>query len=176
VFETGGARVASIEPARDLAAAVAASGEVTVEGWFAPSELPQEGPARVLTVSAGPDPDEVNVHLGIEDRAVSFRVRTDCDLFNWTRTGDVLTVDVMHHVVASYLPGEVTIWVDGTLVTRERTAVGLPDDWDPAVHLHLGDEATADRPFLGTVGRVAVYDRVLTAAEVSTRFEAGPGG
>jgi hypothetical protein len=173
-FEAGGALVASVAPAGDLASAVAVSDEVTVEAWFAPSELPQEGPARVLTVSGGPAPDEVNVHLGVEDRGVSFRVRTDCDLFNWTRTGDVLSEAAMHHVVATYRPGEVAIWVDGALETADRTPVGLLDDWDPTVHLYLGDEATADRPFLGTIRQAAVYDRALTEAEVVARYEVGP--
>ena len=176
VFEAEGAMVRSIRPAGDFAAAVGASGEVTVEAWFAPSVLPQEGPARVLTVSGGAEPDEVNVHLGIEDRGVSFRIRTDCDLYNWTRTSDVLTEGVMHHVVASYRPGEVTIWVDGALVTSERTPVGLPDDWHPFLPLYLGDEATADRPFLGTIRQAAIYDRALTDAEVRDRLGARPEG
>jgi hypothetical protein len=176
VFEAGGAMVGSTRPAGDLAGAVAASDEVTVEAWFAPSELPQEGPARVLTVSEGTAPDDVNVHLGIEERGVSFRVRTDCDFFNWTRTGGVLDEGVMHHVVASYRPGEMTIWVDGALATTDRTPVGVTDDWDPTAHLYLGDEATADRPFLGTIRRAAVYDRVLTGPEVAARYEVGATG
>jgi hypothetical protein len=175
-FVAGGAMVGSTGPASDLAGAVAASGEVTVEVWLAPSELPQEGPARILTVSEGAEPEEVNLHLGIEDRSVSFRVRTDCDFFNWTRTGDVLDEDVMHHVVASYRPGEVRIWVDGALATADRTPVGVTDDWDGTWHLYLGDEATADRPFLGTIRMAAVYDRVLSDAEVAAHFEAGPAG
>jgi hypothetical protein len=52
----------------------------------------------------------------------------------------------------------------------------VTDDWDSTWHLYLGDEATADRPFLGTIRMAAVYDRVLSDAEVAAHFEAGPAG
>lgn len=159
--------VRSDATAAALTNAVIATDEVSVEVSFTAGELPQTGPARLATISDGTDFGETNVHVGIEGRAISWRVRTDCDHFNSTFSGHVLEAGRPVHVVATYRPGRATIFVDGEQVTSVPTQVGYLDTWDPDVRLHLGDEATADRRFDGTVWEVALYDRALGPDEVA---------
>jgi hypothetical protein len=46
--------------------------------------------------------------------------------------------------------------------------------WDPSYPLLIGNEATLDRPWLGKIFFVALYDRVLTADEIESAFRRGP--
>jgi hypothetical protein len=101
-------------------------------------------------------------------------VATDCDFFNWTVSDDVLSAGELSHVVATYRPGEIVIFVDGEAVVTEAVPVGLLDDWDPSSRLHLGDEASGDRTFTGTIDDVAIYARALSADVAADQFEAGP--
>ncbi len=48
------------------------------------------------------------------------------------------------------------------------------DGWQPDYPLLIGNEATLDRPWLGKVFSLALYDRAVTAQEIASAFEAGP--
>jgi VanZ family protein len=48
------------------------------------------------------------------------------------------------------------------------------DDWDPDYHFAIGNEITLDRPWLGRLSSVSLYNRALSAEEISFAFRAGP--
>ncbi len=48
------------------------------------------------------------------------------------------------------------------------------EGWDPTYHLLIGNEATLDRPWLGKIFILALYDRVLRPDEIESAFQAGP--
>jgi hypothetical protein len=48
------------------------------------------------------------------------------------------------------------------------------DSWDPDYLFLLGNETTLNRPWLGKLFFVGLYDRALTAAEVRSQFQEGP--
>ena len=52
--------------------------------------------------------------------------------------------------------------------------VGDFSDWDPSYHLNVVNDQTRDRPWLGTLYLIAIYDRDLGADEVAQNFAAGP--
>ncbi len=55
--------------------------------------------------------------------------------------------------------------------------VGAPQDlkgWDPDFPLLVGNEATFNRPWLGKIFFLALYDRVLSQKEIETLFDLGP--
>jgi len=60
---------------------------------------------------------------------------------------------------------------------RPRIVTGrIADDlsnWDASHRLALGNELTGDRPWLGNLYYVAVYDRPLDAEEVPARCSTG---
>jgi len=47
-------------------------------------------------------------------------------------------------------------------------------NWDRRFTFQLGNEATLDRPWLGKIYLVAIYDRALAADEILSNFNAGP--
>jgi hypothetical protein len=47
-------------------------------------------------------------------------------------------------------------------------------NWSSSHRLILGSVYGADRPWLGTYHLVAIYDRALTPAEITTNYKAGP--
>lgn len=71
--------------------------------------------------------------------------------------------------------GKASLFIDGKEVAH-RTVSGNPDNWEDGFRLGLANELTKDRPWLGSLYRVAVYDRVLEAGDVTRRFEAGVKG
>ncbi len=55
--------------------------------------------------------------------------------------------------------------------------VGAPQGlkgWDPDFPLLVGNEATFNRPWLGKIFFLALYDRVLSQKEIETLFDLGP--
>jgi hypothetical protein len=169
-FSGDAPHVRSDEPGTVLSTAVAATDEVTVEVKFTAATLPQTGPVRLVTMSQGPEYGEANVHIGIEGRAISFRVRTDCDDFNWTLSDDVLLAGSRSHVVATYRPGIIAIFVNGLQVVSEAVPRGFLDSWNAGMRLHVADEATADRSFAGTIEEIALYDRAASPADIRILF------
>jgi len=47
-------------------------------------------------------------------------------------------------------------------------------NWNAKLHLLIGNEGTLDRPWLGEIYLVAIYNRALNDEEVYTNFTAGP--
>ena len=162
------------DEAENFVERVRSSDEVSVEVWFSLDHLPQSGPARVMTLSDGTSPGEMNLHVGVEDYGVSFRIMTDCDDFNWIIAEDVLRAGQLHHVVATHRPGEIVVAVDGEVVSRARVRAGVLDGWDGSFPLVLGDEATGGRPMEGTIRRVALYDRAMSPDQITRAHAAGP--
>ena len=113
------------------------------------------------------------MHLGQELGALSVRLRASCGEFNWTTVDRVFTRrNRLEHLVVTYADGVQRIYVQGRLVDATRFA-GRLTGWDRRYPLVVGNEATRDRPFLGDVSLVAVYDRALSASEVAANAAAG---
>jgi concanavalin A-like lectin/glucanase superfamily protein len=141
-------------------------GELTLEAWVRSGDLAQRGPARIATVSEGIERDQVSVHLGVEGRALSVRLRASCG-FNWWTVPDAFTSRAAPVHVAVTFAGRVQrTYVQGRLVQGVRLD-GRLGRWEPEYPLVVGNEATMDRPLYGDVLLVAAYDRALSAAEVA---------
>jgi VanZ family protein len=69
--------------------------------------------------------------------------------------------------LAGYLGGLVGLFLCAALPQRLA-------GWNPHYPLVIGDETTGNRPWLGKVFLVGLYDRALKAAEVLSQFQAGP--
>jgi VanZ family protein len=170
IFDGEPHRTRSQRSATEVSAALEASDAASIEAWFVAASLPQSGPVRLATISEGTHLGEANVHLGIEGHSVTFRIATDCDEFNQTSSDEELRAGVLHHVVATYRPGVVEIFVDGELAVSDTVQYGHLRDWDLTRRLYIADEATADRTFAGTIRYVAVHDRALTSADVARLY------
>ena len=170
-FPSGGL-IRSAEPAQALRDRIVASGSFTVEVRLTPSRTRQIGPARIVGMSDGPF--RRNFTLAQEGRDLIFRLRTsETDrngLTSEVALDDVFRAGEERHLVVTYRPSTVEFFVDG----RRRAAVAGPggrlDAWDAGYPLLLGNERSGDRPWLGTIEQVAIYERVLSEAEVLHRY------
>jgi hypothetical protein len=162
-LELDGGAAKSASPAATVVRAARASGEVTILARVRPARLDQSGPARIVTISNGPGYGQVNAHLGQDGRSLSVRIRVTCGDFNWTTVPDVFTStrDVVG-VAVTFGDDTERVYVDGEPVAAWRMR-GTLRNWDPSFPLVVGNEATLDRPFVGDVFDVQVYDRALTA-------------
>ncbi len=100
--------------AEALTSSISESGRFSVEVWFRPSDLKQNGPARIVTLST--DPWHRNFTLGQERKRLVFRVRNRISGQNGTRyqleTGGILRPG-LRHVVVAYDRGVSALFLDG---------------------------------------------------------------
>jgi len=171
---SGTSRLRSIESARVLNAAIQKSGAVTVEVWLRPADVNQSGPARIVTLSR--DPGVRNLTLGQDGHRFDVRLRTQSTSENGIpslSTPDQTVTTTLTHVVYTHdQGGQTSLYVNGKQVAS-RVIPGDLSGWAQDYHLILGNEATGDRPWQGDLHLVALFDRMLSAAEVLQNYEAG---
>jgi hypothetical protein len=168
--------VAESGAARKVTEAVEASGELTVEAWVRTGDLDQTGPARIVSISDGTQYHQVNVHLGQEGSDLSVRLRTTCGDFTAATVPKVFrsTSEVLH-VAATFADGVERVYVQGKNVGAWRLD-GRIDKWDPTFPLLVGNEATRDRPFDGSVFGVTLSDQAWSSADIARAAETPPTG
>lgn len=158
------------------------SNEVTLEVWISPDNLIQDGPARLLTVSAGATLRNCTLGQGLWDEqpSDSFNCRlrtTETDLDGMpmlTTDANAAHMGLTHVVYTRGGDSVADIYVDGQAVAQ--TSVGGDfSNWSDDYRLALANEIGADRPWLGRLHLAAVYDRALDAGEVYRNYIAGTG-
>jgi hypothetical protein len=149
--------------------------EITLEAWIEPANTSQEGPARIVSLSY--DSLQRNFTLGQEAGAYDMRLRTTGTSENGvpslvTSSGAVGTV-LSHVVYTRSAAGTTRFFLNGAEVGSVNTG-GDFSNWNETYRLILGNEETRDRPWLGAIHLVAVYNRALSGAEVIQNYSAGP--
>jgi hypothetical protein len=112
----GSILIRSTGPAHAICKAILASRAFTVETEIASSDLSQDGPARIITISS--DSSQRNLTLGEQKGDLVLRVRTPVNGLN----GGLVQLQSRHkalsggwhHIAASYAQGEAKLFVDGT--------------------------------------------------------------
>lgn len=174
--------VRAAEPGGKVFDACTASNAITIEAWVTPADAKQDGPARIVTLSA--DPSNRNFTLGQAAADVALRLRTststDANGAPHLLATSVIEPRTMHLVaVWDALSQSRRIYRDGVEVSSDVRDGDL-STWDAAFVLALSNEIDylvpeSDRTWLGTLHLVAIYDRALDRDEVRRNFEAGPG-
>jgi hypothetical protein len=157
----GGRWVAPTEAGQRLAAAVERTGAVSLELTLTPRELP-EGEARVVAAFArGSSPQLL---LGQRGRDLILRISTseqrDAPPIRLAR----LAAGQARHVVVSYSPASLRVWIDGETVEPEAGPRGHLNRWRPAA-LSFGALPNGSAPWRGTIEGVAIWARALEEAE-----------
>jgi hypothetical protein len=160
--------------ARRLSAAIKATNELTVEAWLKPLEVGQGGPARIVSLSV--DPGHRNFTVGQDKSRYDFRVRTSKTDENGIPSTpgpeNALTTQLTHVAFERAANGTVRLFVDGKLAAS-NTAAGDLSNWSDEFQLSVANEVTGDRPWLGDLHLVAIYNRALTEQEIQQNFRAG---
>jgi len=177
---TNGRAQASTTTSRKLHDLITATGEYSIEAWVVPANVTQEGPARIISYSAGTTAR--NFTLGQTQYNYDFLQRNT----NTDANGDpaLSTADAdedlqatQQHVVASYDPvNGRRLYVNGNFTGDSDTvAGGSLIDWDDSFAFLLGNEVSGDRQWQGRLRLVAIHNRALTEAQIQQNFEAGVG-
>lgn len=167
-------KIQSQAPARKITSAIKRSNAITIEAWVKPANNKQNGPARIVTLSA--NASQRNLTLGQDGNRFEVRLRTTSTSSNGipavaTRANS-LTVSRLHVVYTRDAAGDARVYVNGKRETAKKVA-GKLSAWDDAYRLALTNELTGDRPWLGELHLVAIYDRALSEQEIRQNLKAG---
>ncbi len=172
---TGSTKAESAGSASKLYDALTDTDEMTLEVKFTPANITQNGPARIVSYSS--DGSNRNFTFGQNAEQYVQRLRTSSTSANGTpdiSSSDVLDDSTIQHVIVTFGDGALKTYRDGNLeVTAERSG---SFNWNSTYPFILANEQTKDRPWLGTLYRVAVYDRSLSAGQVNNVFNGNPPG
>ncbi len=159
---------------------IAASGEYSIEAWVAPANVTQEGPARIISYSAGTTAR--NFTLGQTQYNYDFMQRSSTTDANGepmlsTADADEDLQATLQHVVATFDPvNGRRIYVNGVFTDdMDPAPAGNLNDWDDTFAFVLGNEVSGDEQWQGTIRLVAIHDRAMTQEQVLQNFDAGVG-
>lgn len=177
---TNGKAQASTTTSKKLHDLITATGEYTIEAWVVPANVSQEGPARIVSYSAGTA--ERNFTLGQTQYNYNFLHRSTSTGANGDPSLSTADADedlqaTLQHMVATYDPARGRrIYVNATYTGDSDTAAGGSlIDWDDSFAFLLGNEVSSDRPWSGQLRLVAIHNRALTRQQIVQNFAAGVG-
>jgi len=163
---------------------ITATGEYSIEAWVVPANVTQEGPAGIVSYSAG----TTNRNFTLGQTLYNYNYLNRSSETNENGEADVSTDDAaeilqtsLQHVVATFSPTEGRkIFVNGMLVASESDNAdfvtgGTLGDWNDTYALVLGNEVSSDRLFAGTFRMVAIHNRALTQEQIVQNFDVGVG-
>ena len=158
---------------------IRATGEYSIEAWVVPNNVTQEM-SRIVTYSAGDAARNFTLEQNLYD--YDFRHRSDTTGLNGipalsTPAAAEVLQATLQHVVATYGPVEGRkIYVNGNLVTQpDPVATGSMAAWQDTFAFVLGNEASGDGLWQGTLRLVAIHNRELTQAQIVQNFDVGVG-
>ena len=169
----------STAASRKLHDLIKATGEYSIEAWVVPNNVSQEM-ARIVTYSAGDTARNFTLQQTLYD--YNFRHRAETTGLNGdpalsTPSADEVLQATLQHVVATYGPVDGRkIYVNGNLVSQtDPVTTGSLVDWQDTFALVLGNEASGDGLWQGTLRLVAIHNRELTEAQIVQNFDVGVG-
>jgi len=158
---------------------ITATGEYSIEAWVVPANVTQEGPAGIVSYSAG----TTNRNFTLGQTLYNYDFLNRSTLADQNGLPQVSTADAaeilqtsLQHVVATFSPTEGRkIFVNGELVASDGAAGGSLADWNDTYAFVIGNEVSSDRSFSGTFRMVAIHNRALTQEQVIQNFDVGVG-
>lgn len=149
---------------------------LTIEAWLLPTTLDQTGPARLFAISKSQW--AANILLGMggdhpnDDFCWSWRLRCE-ETPGWGRPTRLTKRGLMsegwtHLVLTVGEAGEEILYRNGTVLHRQRVR-GIFPLWDVDHLVRIGNEADADRPWLGRIALLSLHAGALDAATIAER-------
>jgi hypothetical protein len=131
---------------------------------------------RTIVWSAGRDSGDDSIQLRLEsDGRIGFFMENG--RFDVLLTSEeMLEENRWHHLVASWSPSTVDLFLDGRRVAWLRESLGLTSDILTDFRVGgVDNNQTGNPPFKGLVDEVAVWRRSLTDAEIEQQFRSARG-
>lgn len=155
--------IRSHAPAQKLYDVLTATDQFSIVAVVTPANVTQTGPANIVSYSHSPS--QRNATLGQSAQQFNARVRTTSTGADGLQSdsSNVLTTTEQQHLIIAYDGEQVRLYRDGEQVADDALVGEL--SWDSAWELLLGNERTGNRPWLGTLHRVAIYDAAFNLAQ-----------
>jgi hypothetical protein len=169
-------------PASKIRQACQASNELTIEAWITPANTTQDGPARIVSISAGANHRSATLGQGMWSgqpaTVYNTRLRTTATDLNGmplvVTPAGVAQTALQHVVYTRGTNNQARIYVNG-VQSSAATIGGTLANWDSTYRLALGNEFGVERPWLGDLHLVAIYPRALTGGQVAGLTAMGSG-
>jgi hypothetical protein len=107
----------------------------------------------------------------VPDDSILVTHRSDHTQLDAQRDG-IVSTKLTHVVYTRDQAGKAVLYVNGAVI-QSGDVRGDLSDWEDDFRLALGNELTGDRPWLGELYRVALYDRALDAGQIARLAKAG---
>lgn len=176
----GGKAQASVDSSKKLFELIKSTGEYSIETWVIPNNVTQEGPAPIISYSAGNNSHNFLLGQTLYDYNFLHRSSTTNTTglpAHSTPTADEVLQATLQHVVVTSNPVEGRkIYVNGSLINAtDPVQPGNLNDWDDTFAFVLGNDPASRNAWRGILRLVAIYNRAIPAAQVSTNFNANVG-
>jgi len=149
------------------------SKEFAIEIWFAPENLSQTGPARIVSMSS--DPLHRNFTIGQNGSDLAIRLRTsktDDNGMPELNTNKKVLSENKTHILVTYDGKVKKIYINGELYSESQELTGDFHNWGN-YPLIIGNELTGDRTWLGKVYMLAIYNKLLSNKDALYNYQAG---
>jgi len=155
------------------------SGEFSIEVWAIPANVTQEM-SRIVSYSGGTNARNFTLQQTLYN--YDFQLRSTETSLNGdpalsTPSADEVLQATLQHVIATYHPTDGRrIYVNGNLVSNtDPIPGGTLIDWQDTFAVILGNEASGDGLWQGTLRLAAIHRRALTQEQVTQNFDVGVG-
>ena len=170
--------ISSERPATKITKACRQSNEITLEAWIQPTNVTQDGPARIIGISGSKTQRNITLGQGMHGNRPAdlymARLRTTQTSTNGlpavVSPPGTASSNLTHLVYTRGKDKRAILYING----QDRGILDIGGDfsnWDETMPLLLGDEVSEDRPWLGLLHLCAVYSRALSPAEVLHNYE-----
>lgn len=132
----------------------------SIEMWFVAELINTR--ALVARDAAGDNANDLRAAIGSNGRVV-FQIGEDLV----ESAGDIVTPGRPSHVVMTFGPNGMKLFVDGELVDQNEAAVSLEGNTEPFEVGLFSAEPGPVKPFDGLIDEVAIYSQELTAEQVA---------
>ncbi|HQV32367.1 MAG TPA: putative Ig domain-containing protein, partial [Calditrichia bacterium] len=133
--------------------------------------------ARLISKATGVLDDEHNWMISTYDggSALRFRLKVDGSTRTLISNTGVLSLNTWHHVAVTYDGSQMRIFRDGTQVANQSASGAI--DVSPSVPAAIGNQpaGAGNEPFDGLLDEVRIYNRALSAAEITALFNGTTG-
>ncbi len=166
--------IRSLAPPQRFYDALVTGDGITIEIWLATEDIHQRGPARIVSYSY--NKYLRNFTIGQEGKDLILRLRTtETDLNGHPELDvkDVFIRNALQHITTTYDFYENKVYVNGKNRLNIKGYGGRFTNWDEDFNLIIGNELTGNRPWLGKIYKVAIYNRALSHQEVLQNYNAG---